>query len=109
MSISYLHIRYPNVSRGGYTIAWNIDDNELYIGIARCHKEDMYNKKVGRAVSSEKLLSKDSRVQLPKSHLIEILTSMNFFKNEEYIKTINLNDIKSSFIEYMIKKILALH
>lgn len=58
-----MHYRYFNMdmemsSRGGATIAiLPADNNKVLVSIARCNTTDVFNKKVGRAIASGRLIA----------------------------------------------------
>lgn len=67
MKTKYLHLRAidPNapvittLPKGGMTVAYIIDDNKMVLGfaMAKCHKNDTYNKYLGRVKSTGRLKS----------------------------------------------------
>ena len=69
MNIHYIHLRYRDAithfggisqevsAKGGLTIAYALDEEEpkLHIAFAKCSRKDLFNKKRGRTIASNRL------------------------------------------------------
>jgi hypothetical protein len=54
--MKYIHYRLISngqpKSRGGVTIAYDVDGDHVYYAVARCSPKDNYNKRIGRAIAT---------------------------------------------------------
>lgn len=64
MSVKFLHVRLLNESgrplpKGGVTVAYRQDDEKIFeVSYAFCNPKDHYCKKIGRDISTGRLVSK---------------------------------------------------
>ena len=66
MSIRFAHRRIVNPDgdidpRGGLTFAYEQKGNEIHYALARCHRNDNFNKQQGRVKAAGRLLSDKHR------------------------------------------------
>lgn len=75
-------------SQGGATVAYiDEDGSPIRFSVASCHYRDNFNKKIGRAISSGRLLSSSDRA--------EVFTEGGFAEFEKY-----MNEFMSTVYDY---------
>lgn len=92
--VEYRHFRYQhyedkfakfvNTPRGGFTLAYIIDEDKVYIGIANCSWNDNFNKAVGRVVASSKAIYTPVEIdQCRLDYLLSALDAWDFADNSD--------------------------
>ncbi len=74
MKTTFMHYRKYDrngqmTSKGGMTLAVQLDGNQLTIALAECGRKDAYNRKLGRTIAEGRLQSRSAshlfRVEMP--------------------------------------------
>lgn len=79
MTIKFIHLRRRDPfwgflePKGGVTVAYDVRDGQVIYTDATCSNKDHYNKAIGRAVSSGRLLLAKHIASFPKEEGVNIV------------------------------------
>lgn len=119
--IKYIHSPLDTKHFNGVTIAYEVYDTHIKFAYSIVSKPDQYNKKIGRNITTERLITSTNLVTLPynidtnkmfgyisKEYIFNKIGIYNCF-NKNIIETIKLTDIKNSSLISLISDIVFNH
>ncbi len=114
MSIKYMHLR-GMTSRGGVTIAYetNSDCNTITFAVARCSKDDNFNKSVGREIALGRLLRGHHTV-IDMAYVVKRFSKETGLFNKKFweeklLKRLNVEDLAYTAVEFLLSEIVSQH
>jgi hypothetical protein len=111
MSVKYMHLR-GMTSRGGVTIAYETISyrNTITFAVARCSKDDNFNKSVGREIALDRLRSGQSSgvtiSEVVRRFSKETGLFNKKFWEETLLKRLNVDDLAYTAVEFLLSEMV---